>query len=83
MAPILRSGRKDPVSIVQMALVGTVVHLVAAAVLGIALIVTHAVDARGAFAFWLLGGYWVSLMALVWQLRRLLHAAVGTAKVQK
>lgn len=88
MVPSIRSGRNDPVSVVQTALVGTIVHLIAASVFAITLIVTHVVDARGGFAFWALGGYWVSLMALIWQLRRVLTATfralptAGTAKVQ-
>jgi hypothetical protein len=80
--PILRTRQKDAVTIVQRALVGTVLHLLATAVLAVALVASHLVNPRGPFVFWLLGAYWISLAVLVWQLRRVMLEMTGTLKVQ-
>lgn len=70
--PVLKSRRRDAVSLVQAALAGTVLHLFTQIALAVALIASHALDRRGSFPLWLLGGYWTSLAALVWQLRRII-----------
>jgi hypothetical protein len=81
--PTLKSKRKDLVGVVQLALVGTVLHLLAAVALTGAAIATHLVVGRMPFMYWLLAGYWVSLIALVWQLRRALLAMSDLVKVQQ
>jgi hypothetical protein len=80
--PIAVSRRTDPVGVFQLALVGTVLHLVSAvALFGVALAV-HAISYETTFVYWLLAGYCVSLAALVWQLRQVLLNTVGIAKAQ-
>jgi hypothetical protein len=79
--PLARSGRRDPSSVLQMALVGTVLHLLAQIALGTTLYATHAVDLHGNFVFWLLGEYWLSLIALIWQLKRMISSVIPEAKV--
>jgi hypothetical protein len=78
--PLARSGRRDPSSVIQMALVGTVLHLLTQIVLGTALYATHLVDMHGNFVYWLLGEYWLSLIALIWQLKRMIASAIPEAK---
>jgi hypothetical protein len=82
VAPILAARRKDAVTVFQMALVGTVLHLFAAVGLTIAAMGAHLVEGRLAFMGWLLAGYWASLVALVLQLRRLIVATTSVAKAQ-
>lgn len=72
--PLLRTRQKDPVTIVQRALIGTVLHVLCTAVMSGVLVVTHVVTFHGPFIFWLLGAYWFSLAILVWQLRQLILA---------
>jgi hypothetical protein len=74
LLPVLRSRRRDAVSIVQSALAGTMLHLLTQIALAVGFLASHAVDRHGAFPLWLLGGYWTSLSALVWQLRRIILA---------
>jgi hypothetical protein len=81
--PTLASKRKDLVGVVQLALVGTVLHLLGAVALAGVAIATHLVAGRMPFMYWLLTGYWVSLVALVWQLRRALLAMSDLVKVQQ
>ena len=83
LIPTLASKRKDLVGTVQLALVGTILHLLAAVALAGAAIATHLVVGRMPFMYWLLAGYWVSLVALVWQLRRALLAMSDLVKVQQ
>ncbi len=80
VAPIVRAGRKDAMTSFQFALVGTVLHMVGAIGLTVFLVGTGAIDGHGAFGYWLVGGYWISLLGLVWQLRRMIVAAVPAAK---
>lgn len=70
--PILRTRQKDAVAIVQLGLIGTVLHVLCTAIFAVALAATHVVKLHGPFVFWLMGAYWVSLAILVWQLRRVL-----------
>jgi ABC-type cobalamin transport system permease subunit len=81
--PILRARHKDAVSVVQLALIGTILHLLCSVALGIALIASHTVDIHGRFIYWFLGAYWASLVALVGQLRRSILALTAATKVQK
>ncbi len=80
--PLMRMRRNDLTSIFQMALVGTVLHLFAASALAGAAIGTHVVAARLSFVFWLLSAYWVSLITLVVELRRLILTHIGSAGTQ-
>jgi len=81
--PTAAGKRKDLVGVVQLALIGTVLHLLAAVALAGVAIATHLVTGRMPFMYWLLAGYWVSLVALVWQLRRALLAMSDLVKVQQ
>jgi hypothetical protein len=83
LTPILRSARKDPVAIFQAALIGTVVHLVSASIFTGVLLGLHVVQTHAAFVFWLLAGYWASLITLILQLRRVMAASICIPKVQQ
>jgi hypothetical protein len=78
--PIAIAKRKDPVGIFQLALIGTVLHLVGAVALTIIAMAVHLVAAKLGFMYWLLAGYWVSLIILIWQLRHRLLAAIDLTK---
>jgi hypothetical protein len=78
--PIIVSTRKDAVGVFQLALAGTVLHLVGAVALTVAAMLTHLASAKLDFMYWLLAGYWVSLVLLLWQLRRRLLATIEIAK---
>jgi hypothetical protein len=67
--PILRTRQTDPAGIIQLALIGTVLHILGTIVLAGALIAAHIETVNGPFVYWLLGAYWISLIILVWQLR--------------
>jgi hypothetical protein len=79
LIPILRTHRKDAVAKFQMAMAGTVLHMAISIGLTVAVVASGTINGRGAFGYWLLGGYWVSLLTLIWQLRRLI---VSAAKAQ-
>jgi hypothetical protein len=79
--PPLAGKRRDAVGAFQLALVGTVLHLLAAVGLTAAALATHLVSPKMSFISWMLAGYWVSLVGLVWQLRKLLLATFGLTKV--
>jgi hypothetical protein len=74
LVPILFGGRNDPVGVFQLALIGTVLHLISAVALAAAAVVSQIVAVRMPFMSLLIVGYWTSLITLVWQLRRLLMA---------
>jgi hypothetical protein len=78
--PIAVSKRKDPVGIFQLALVGTVLHMFAAVALTVTAMAAHLVAPRLGFMSWLLAGYWLSLILLIWQLRHRLIAAIDPPK---
>jgi hypothetical protein len=80
--PIAISRRTDAVGVFQLALVGTILHLLSAVALCGAAIATHSISAELSFIYWLLVGYCVSLAALVWQLRQILLNTIGIAKAQ-
>jgi hypothetical protein len=80
--PISVTRDKDAAIIVQRALIGTVLHVLCTAVLAVVLIASHVANANWSFVFWLLGAYWVSLVILVWQLRRVMLGMTATLKVQ-
>jgi uncharacterized membrane protein YesL len=77
--PLLKSRKLDLTSVMQMALVGTVLHLLATGAIAAAAVASHLVQARFSFVFWLLGAYWISLIALVVQLRKLMLTHIGAA----
>ena len=68
----------DAAGALNAGLLGTVLHLVASIVLTIAAVSLHVVDGHGRFLFWVMGGYWISILTLVWLARR-----VVTAKAMK
>jgi hypothetical protein len=82
LLPLLKHRRHDLTAVLQMALIGTIVHLLAASALAGAAIAAHLVDARLSFVFWLLGAYWISLITLVVQLRKLILTHIGAAGTQ-
>ena len=75
--PIAGFRRSDPVGVFQIALIGTVLHLVTSVALAGAALGIHIVGIQMTFMCWLLAGYCVSLVALVWQLRRVLFSTLG------
>lgn len=81
LVPILKSRRRDALSVVQSALAGTMLHLLTQIALAVGIIASHVMNRHGAFPFWLLGGYWTSLTALIWQLRRIILAIPNTARI--
>ncbi|MGA3067839.1 MAG: hypothetical protein ABSF29_13430 [Tepidisphaeraceae bacterium] len=76
LLPLIR-GSRDLTAIFQRALIGTILHLFAASALAAAAIALHVVDARLPSICWLMGGYWISLIALIIQLRRLMLNNIG------
>lgn len=80
--PVVRTRQTDPAAIIQLALLGTVLHLLCTAVQAGGLIALHLVNFHGPFIFWLLGAFWVSLAILVWQLRRVILEMTAILKVQ-
>jgi len=78
--PIMFSKRKDAVGIFQLALVGTVLHLFAAVAFTAVAVAVHLVAMKLGFVYWLLAGYWLSLILLIWQLRHRLLAAIDLTK---
>ena len=83
LAPIFVGRQKDPVGTIQLALVGTVLHLAGAIGFAGAAIAMHVVAGRLPFVGWLFAGYWVSLITLIWELRRRIVTTSGVAKVQQ
>ncbi len=81
LVPVLVSRGRDAISVVQSALAGTILHLVTQIALAVAIVASHLMNHHGALPFWLLGGYWTSLTALIWQLRRIILAIPNTAKI--
>ena len=78
MLPILRTRETDPVSIVQRALIGTVLHILGTFAFAAILVAFHIETLHGPFVYWLLGSYWVSLIVLVWQLRLVMLRVTNT-----
>jgi hypothetical protein len=77
LLPILAGGRKDAVGSFQLAFAGTVLHLLAAVALTAGAVSIRVVAVQIPFMCWLLAAYWVSLITLIWQLRRLLLTTAG------
>jgi hypothetical protein len=71
LLPILVGRPADQGFALQLALGGTVLHLLSAAAIAISLIATGTFAGDGRFGFWLIGGYWMSLFVTVAQLRRI------------
>jgi hypothetical protein len=82
LMPIQRNHQGDSVSIVQSALAGTVLHLLVSAILTLILLASHGVEGNVSFITWLLCAYWISLIVLIWQLRRVMTTTIGAAKVR-
>jgi hypothetical protein len=80
--PIILARPSDQMFAAQLALAGTVLHMLLALAMGVTLIATSVVPHDNRLAFWLVGGYWVSLFVTIWQLRRLVLAA-PLAKAEK
>ena len=70
--PLVRKQRASPDVLFQAGFAGTILHLVLAAVMGA--VVMFGFKASDAFAYWLLGMYWVSLMGLCWVIVKRLRA---------
>jgi hypothetical protein len=83
LIPILRGQHRDMVGVLQLAMIGTVLHLVTQVALATGMFLTHTVTPRGPFLMWLLAEYWISLICLVWQLRRILLSITPVAKAGK
>jgi hypothetical protein len=88
LLPILRARRVELVASAQAALAGTALHLMTQVALAAGVIACHhggiafrELSVGGAFAMWLLLGYWTSLAALSWQLRRVILGITNPAKV--
>jgi hypothetical protein len=77
LLPILAGGRKDPVGAFQLAFAGTVLHLLTAVALAAVAVAIRLVAVQIPFMCWLMAAYWISLITLVWQLRRLLLTTSG------
>jgi hypothetical protein len=82
IVPIVWKRPRDQAAAVQLALAGTVLHLMSAVAMGLTLLATHVVADHRRLGFWLVGGYWISLFVTVDQLRRLVYAA-PIAKAEK
>ncbi len=67
--PLMLARDTDAAALMQRALLGTVLHMFTATGLAIALIVTHAAGMTQ-LIFWVFGGYLISLLLVVSQLRR-------------
>src|SRR5580704_9236883 len=80
LLPILAGGRKDPVGAFQLAFAGTVLHLLTSVALASVAVAIHLVAIQIPFMCWLMAAYWVSLITLVWQLRRLLLTTAGIGR---
>jgi hypothetical protein len=80
--PILRLRQKDAVTVVQTALICSVLHFLCTAILSGAVIAAHLANFRGSFVFWLLGAFWVSLAIFIWQLRRVMLEMTTQIKAQ-
>jgi len=80
LLPILKGRGRDVVLVVQLALAGTVIHLVIQVGLAVAIIAGH-INHDPALPYWLLGGYWISLVALIWQLRRMILLFTNATKI--
>jgi len=68
MVPAWLARRTEPATRAQVALGGTVLHLLLTIMLAAAIMVSRVVEPNGSFALWLTGAYWLSLGMLVWGL---------------
>jgi len=80
LIPVSRGQHRDMVSVLQWAMIGTVLHLVTQVALATGMFLSHVVSARGPFLMWLLAEYWASLICLIWQLRRIILSTTTVAK---
>jgi hypothetical protein len=80
LLPLLRGRHRDMVSVLQLAIVGTVLHLATQVALAAGMFLSHTVSPRGPFLMWLLAEYWTSLICLIWQLRRIILSITPVSK---
>jgi hypothetical protein len=73
--PLLLNTNRSQATIAQAALIGTAVHLFACAALGGGMILLKPFGLQPAFVYWLLGLYWLTLIALATGYIRALKAA--------
>jgi hypothetical protein len=71
MLPLSLRRRADVADAWIAALAGTVIHLLVIVIGAGALLLSGVVAMRGAFPYWMIGGYWISLILLVRQARQL------------
>jgi hypothetical protein len=83
LIPIRHSASGDAAGIVQSALYGTVIHLLLFFALTSILLLTHVIPTTIASVAWVLSAYWISLVILLMQLRRVMVTSLGAAKVQQ
>jgi len=74
LLPIVLSVSKNPAEIFQRAFAGTVLHLLAAVILGA--VAVFGLKLGGSFVFWLLGSYWITLSGLCIVFIRLFRSPV-------
>jgi hypothetical protein len=82
LIPIRLTSHRDASGIVQAALYGTVIHLLVFFATTSILLLTHAIETNISSIAWVLGAYWISLVFLLMQLRRVMVTSLGSAKVQ-
>ena len=78
LVPSLLIGRQEPSTKAQVALGGTVVHLILTIFMAVAVMTAKVVESSETFVFWLTAAYWASLAALCWSLVKI--ARVETFK---
>jgi hypothetical protein len=83
MLPVLLREHKDAGAVWFSAMVGSVLHMMVSMVSTIVVLATPLSNGHGAFAFWMLFAYLVSLISLVWQLRRLAMEIAPAAQVRE
>ena len=77
--PVILARSASQLGLSQAALVGTALHLLIAISLAAAAILGH-FGLHGAFLYWLMAFYWVSLIAMVTSFARLIRAATPAQK---
>ncbi|HEX4123339.1 MAG TPA: hypothetical protein VHY37_01330 [Tepidisphaeraceae bacterium] len=82
VAPVVLRRPNDQAEAVPLALAGTVLHLLSAAVMGVSLLASKWIGDHSRTGYWLLGSYGISLVVTIGQLRRSILAA-PIAKAEK
>jgi hypothetical protein len=73
--PLVRNRNTDPGTMLQKAMAGTMLHMLVAAALSVLVISLLPRAHRLDLIFWVLGGYWVSLLTVVWRSRQIIVKA--------